>query len=103
MLTMSQINNIKDLSQMGCGISEIKRRTGKDRKTIRKYLEQEDFSPQQLKENKRSSKLDPYKETIKEWLREDEKQMNNCMNLPKRNLWITWGSMVSSNIGFLLG
>lgn len=43
MLTMSQINDIRDLSRKGYGISKISSLTGKDRKTIRKYLEQDDF------------------------------------------------------------
>ena len=37
---MSQINNIRDLSRKGYGISKISSLTGKDRKTVRKYLEQ---------------------------------------------------------------
>ena len=45
MLTMSQINCIRDLSKQGYDISKIHTCTGVDRKTIRKYLEQDDFSP----------------------------------------------------------
>ena len=45
MLTMSQVNHIKDLSNCGYRISEISKETGTDPKTIRKYLSQEDFSP----------------------------------------------------------
>ena len=40
MLTMSQINHIKDLSNCGYRISEISKKTGADPKTIRKYLAQ---------------------------------------------------------------
>ncbi len=36
MLTMSQINHIKDLSNCGYRISEISKETGSDPKTIRK-------------------------------------------------------------------
>ena len=46
MLTMSQINHIKDLNNCGYRISEISKKTGADPKTIRKYLAQDDFSPQ---------------------------------------------------------
>ena len=46
MLTMSQINDIRDLSQKGYSISKISSLTGLDRKTVRKYLNQDDFSPQ---------------------------------------------------------
>ena len=37
MLTMSQVNHIKDLSNCGYRISEISEKTGSDPKTIRKY------------------------------------------------------------------
>ena len=36
MLTMSQINDIRDLSQKGYSISKISSLTGLDRKTVRK-------------------------------------------------------------------
>lgn len=42
MLTMSQINHIKDLSNCGYRISEISEKTGTDPKTIRKYLSQDE-------------------------------------------------------------
>ena len=45
MLTMEQVNRIKDLSNCGYRICEISRKTGTDPKTIRKYLTMEDFSP----------------------------------------------------------
>ena len=38
MLTMSQVNHIKDLSNCGYRICEISEKTGADPKTIRKYL-----------------------------------------------------------------
>ena len=46
MLTMSQINDIRDLGRMGYKIQKISDLTGRDRKTVRKYLEQDDFSPE---------------------------------------------------------
>ena len=46
MLTMSQINDIRDLRRMGYNISKISSITGRDRKTITKYLGQDDFSPE---------------------------------------------------------
>lgn len=73
MLTMSQINDIKDLSNCGYRISEISKRTGTDPKTIRKYLSQEDFSPAPPVTTEKPSKLDPYKPVIKQWLDEDKK------------------------------
>ena len=73
MLTMSQINHIKDLSNCGYRISEISKKTGADPKTIRKYLAQDDFSPQPPIIQEKPSKLDPFKPVIQEWLDEDKK------------------------------
>ena len=73
MLTMSQINHIKDLSNCGYRISEISEKTGADPKTIRKYLAQDDFSPRPPVIQEKPSKLDPFKPIIQEWLDEDKK------------------------------
>lgn len=73
MLNMSQVNNIRDLGKKGYRISEISRITGSDRKTVIKYLEQDDFSPKPPLAKKKESILDPYKPTIEEWLKEDSK------------------------------
>ena len=59
MLTMSQINDIRDLSRKGYGISKISSLTGKDRKTVRKYLEQDDFSPEPPVAKTRTSIVTP--------------------------------------------
>ena len=56
MLTMSQINHIKDLSNCGYRISEIS-----------------DFSPEPPVTQEKPSKLDPFKPIIHEWLEEDKK------------------------------
>ena len=74
MLTMSQINHIKDLSNCGYRISEISEKTGADPKTIRKYLSQNDFSPKPPIMEEKPSKLDPFKPIIQEWLGEDKKR-----------------------------
>ena len=71
MLTMSQINDIRDLSRMGYKISKISSLTGVDRKTIRKYLEMDDFSPKPPVAKSRSSIVAPYLDIITGWLEED--------------------------------
>lgn len=79
---MSQINHIRDLNASGYTITDIHRMTGIDRKTIRKYLELEDFSPEVPIVITRPSKLDPFKETVRQWLEEDKrnwyKQRHTC-------------------------
>ena len=48
MLNMSRINNIRDLRRRGYRISEIARELCIDRKTVRKYIKEDDFSPSPL-------------------------------------------------------
>ena len=68
MLNMSQINHIRDLKKKGYKISEIHEETGVDPKTIKKYLDQSDFSPEIPIAAKKPSILDPYKDKISEYL-----------------------------------
>lgn len=84
MLSMSQINQIKDLSNCGYRITEISRETGADIKTIRKYLLQEDFSPLPPVIAQKPSKLDPFKPIIKEWLEEDKKHWHKQHHTAQR-------------------
>lgn len=84
MLAMSQINHIKDLSNCGYRISEISEKTGSDPKTIRKYLSQEDFSPEPPVVKQFPSKLDPFKPVIQEWLDEDKKHWRKQHHTAKR-------------------
>ena len=91
MLTMSQINHIKDLSNCGYRISEISKKTGADPKTIRKYLAQDDFSPQPPVIQEKPSKLDPFKPIIQEWLDEDKKHWST---IPLReSMSVSWRNM----------
>ena len=84
MLNMSQVNDIKDLARSGYRISEISRKTGKDRKTIQKYLERDDFSPHPPVIKETRSLLDPFKPVIAEWLAEDRKHWCKQHHTTKR-------------------
>ena len=84
MLTMSQINHIRDLRQSGYRISEIERITGTDHKTISKYLAADDFSPSLPLGKTGTSKLDPFKPLIDEWLTEDRKYWYKQRHTAKR-------------------
>lgn len=84
MLTMSQINHIRDLRQSGYRISEIERITGTDHKTISKYLAEDDFSPSLPVAESRASKLDAFKPIIDEWLTEDKKHWYKQRHTAKR-------------------
>jgi len=86
-LTMTNINDIKELYfSKGLNVAEISRKTGHDRKTIDKYLAMRDFNqkPAEKKTIKRPSKLDPFKETITEWLEDDRKRRKKQRHTAKR-------------------
>ena len=72
---MAQINHIRDLGSAGYSISKIHDLTSVDRKTIRKYLGMEDFSPQMPFTTSRPSMVDPLKPVIDSWLESDKKQL----------------------------
>ena len=84
MLTMSQINDIRDLRRMGYNISKISSITGRDRKTITKYLGQDDFSPEPPVAKNRVSIVTPYINIITEWLEEDQKHWSKQRHTAKR-------------------
>ena len=84
MLTMSQINDIRDLSRGGYSISKISNITGVDRKTIRKYLQLDDFSPDPPIGKARISIVAPYIDIIRAWLEEDQKHWSKQRHTAKR-------------------
>lgn len=86
MLKMSQVNYIRDLSNSGYRIAEISKKLKLDRKTVRKYLNQEDFSPTPPVKHPVPSKLDSYKPKILEWLAEDQHVWQKQQHTAKRIL-----------------
>jgi len=69
---MAQVNSIKDMARSGQTIAGIARELAIDEKTVRKYLQQEDFSPHLPEVTERPSKLDPHKDLIDKWLEADQ-------------------------------
>ncbi len=69
---MSQVSTIREMHVKGSTVSEIARALSIDRKTVYRYINQEDFSPKPPVVNLHPSKLDPYKEVIEGWLEEDK-------------------------------
>lgn len=71
-LDMPHIDDIRRLWSEGRDVTEIARVTGHDRKTVRKYLQVEDFSPEApAPKAKGPSKLDPFKGYIDRTLEAD--------------------------------
>ena len=72
MLTMADIKYIKDLSdKKGLSLREISRTTGFNFRTVKKYVDREDWSEPLTRKNKSISVLDPFVKTIDEWLEAD--------------------------------
>ena len=63
MLNLEEYRTLKDLHKQGLNISEISRRTGHSRRTVRKYIKS-DAPPEARKRAPKSSKLDDYKDDI---------------------------------------
>ncbi len=84
MLSMTQINLIRDLAKSGYKISEIHEMTKSDPKTITKYLEKDDFSPEPPIKNGRSSIVAPFHDKIMEYLEEDKKHWSKQRHTAKR-------------------
>ncbi len=76
MTTMDQIHRIRDLYYgQDKSLTEIASIEKLDWRTVRKYVDMEDFSeaPPSANEGQHSSKLDRFKPIIDEWLMEDKK------------------------------
>ena len=72
MLTMAQVNRIRELFfEKGLKYAEISRVTGFDVKTVKKYIDMDDFNQAPKVRKPRPSKLDPYKKDIDAWLEKD--------------------------------
>jgi hypothetical protein len=71
---MADINNIRfQFYHEGLNISEISQKTGHDHKTIRKYLDLEDFNVKPPSSSFRCTKLTPFMALIDSWLEADRK------------------------------
>ena len=86
MTTMDDIHRIRDMFyRQGMNISDIASVTGLNWKTVRKYVDMEDFNtPPPKSEVPRESKLDPYKPLIDSWLAEDQKAPRKQRHTAKR-------------------
>ncbi len=81
---MNQIDHIKDLQRQGYGPKEIAARLGIDRKTTSKYMRTEEYSDAVPTRKATSSKLDPWKAEIEQWLEEDRRMRFKQRHTAKR-------------------
>lgn len=84
MLRMNQIDEIKELQRQGLGPQEIAGRLSLNRKTVAKYMKAEDFNGGFLGKKTATSKLDPWKQKIDEWLAEDRRMRFKQRHTAKR-------------------
>ena len=84
---MTEISNIRNLYfEEGKSITEINRITGKDRKTIKHYIDKDDWNKPEESEKieKTFPKLEPYKAEIDKWLTDDKKAKKKQRHTAKR-------------------
>ena len=86
MLAMDQIHRIRELFyQQDLTLSDIAKAVGCDRRTIRKYVDMEDFNSKPPEPEEASkSKLNKYKPTIDEWLISDRGMPRKQRHTAKR-------------------
>ena len=88
MLTMDQVHDIRiRFYEKGQNISKIAKDLGLDWKTVRKYVDMEDFNSPVKKspaDYRICPKLDPFKETIDQWLEDDRKAPRKQRHTAKR-------------------
>lgn len=81
---MPQVQDIREQARDGHSVAEIAREMNVDEKTVRKYLNQEDFSPKPPEKILRPSILDPHKALIDQWLEEDQQRWHKQRHTAKR-------------------
>lgn len=81
MLKGGTILRLQEMKTDGKKIREIARETGHARNTVRKYV-RDGYIPEPKEREKRGSKLDPYKEQIDRWMKEDG--LFNCQAMLMR-------------------
>ncbi len=82
------MTEITDLRKMyfedGENISQIQKKTGFDRKTIRKFIDKKDWNEPAVEPLTRESKLDKFKAKIDQWLESDKEMRRKQRHTAKR-------------------
>jgi uncharacterized protein YjcR len=72
MLTMDQVNFIRKLEEYkGLSLREIARVTGHDFRTVKKYIDKENWNNSVEAKKQKKSQLDEFKPLIDKWLTDD--------------------------------
>lgn len=88
MLAVAEINYIRhEAVEKDSSYSTIAKKIGRDPRTVKKYAEKEDFSPEvKVKQNRPSPIMDSVKHIVDEWILEDFKQKKKFRRTAKR-MW----------------
>jgi len=84
---------LHEMKADGKSLRQIAKETGHSRNTVRKYV-RDGHIPEAKERAKRGSKLDPYKETIDRWMREDGLFNCQAMLLRLREQGYTGGATI---------
>jgi transposase len=79
MLRSGTVNTIRELAVQGKPVRAIARELGVARNTVRRYVR---GTPEAQPRPRRGSQLDPYKDQIQRWVREDH--LLNCETMYRR-------------------
>jgi transposase len=73
MLAMAEINYIRhEVNKKGHSYSEVAKRMNRDKRTVQKYADMENFNPEEKIIQTRTAKImDPVKPILDQWIRED--------------------------------
>src|SRR6266446_4235681 len=93
MIRSRTVNTIHELSAQGKSIQDIAITLGLARNTVRKYLRHPELSSMPRPRPNRRSKLDPFKEQIKQWIKEDH--CYNCEAMLPRLLAMGYSGSLS--------
>lgn len=84
---MTQVHHIRKMYfEEGKNITQISQETGRDRKTVRSYLEKEDWNKEKpaVQKDPAFPKLSSFKDDIDQWLEEDKKAKRKQRHTAKR-------------------
>ena len=84
MISMSKVQDIRDLRKLGENVSDISKKTGVSRPTVYKYLALDDFSPRFPAKRESVSGLDEYRCFIEGYLDEDARAWHKQRHTARR-------------------
>lgn len=86
MLTVDEINYIRsEIQHKGKSYADVSRRTERDPRTIKKYAEQEDFSPKpKIKQVRTKKVMNEYIPLLDQWIKEDSLKNRKFRRTAKR-------------------